>query len=167
MVLRDSQIRVSMSRVSAGLLMYRIDDGNLQILLAHPGGPFFQNKDEGTWSIPKGEPETDEGLLVAAQREFEEETGVVPTGPFVALKPITQKGGKVVHAWAFEDDCDPTAIVSNTFTMEWPPRSGQQKEFPEIDRAEYFNLDGARKNINSAQASLIDELEQILGQEGR
>ena len=156
-----------MSRVSAGLLMYRIDDGNLQILLAHPGGPFFQNEDEGAWSIPKGEPETDEGLLVAAQREFEEETGVVPTGPFVALKPITQKGGKVVHAWAFEGDCDPTAIVSNTFTMEWPPRSGQQKEFPEIDRAEYFNLERARKNINSAQASLIDELEQILGQEGR
>jgi predicted NUDIX family NTP pyrophosphohydrolase len=86
-----------MSRVSAGLLMYRIDDGNLQILLAHPGGPFFQNKDEGTWSIPKGEPETDESLLVAVQREFEEETGVVPTGPFVALNPITQKGGKVVR----------------------------------------------------------------------
>ncbi len=156
-----------MSRVSAGLLMYRIDDGNLQILLAHPGGPFFQNEDEGAWSIPKGEPETDEGLLVAAQREFEEETGVVPTGPFVALKPITQKGGKVVHAWAFEGDCDPTAIVSNTFTMEWPPRSGQQKEFPELDRAEYFDLDGARKKINSAQASLIDELEQLLGQESR
>lgn len=147
--------------------MYRIDDGNLQILLAHPGGPFFQNEDEGAWSIPKGEPETDEGLLVAAQREFEEETGVVPTGPFVALKPITQKGGKVVHAWAFEGDCDPTAIVSNTFTMEWPPRSGQQKEFPELDRAEYFDLDGARKKINSAQASLIDELEQLLGQESR
>ena len=106
-------------------------------------------------------------MLVAAQREFEEETGVVPTGPFVALKPITQKGGKVVHAWAFEGDCDPTAIVSNTFTMEWPPRSGQQKEFPELDRAEYFDLDGARKKINSAQASLIDELEQLLGQESR
>ena len=151
-----------MFRVSAGLLMYRIDDGNLQVLLAHPGGPFFQNKEDGAWSIPKGEIETDEDCLEAAKREFEEETGVKPTGPFVSLTPVKQKGGKVVHAWAFEGDCDPTAIVSNTFTMEWPPKSGQQKEFPEIDRAEFFDVATAKRKINSAQAGLIDELENLL-----
>ncbi|HJN11105.1 MAG TPA: NUDIX domain-containing protein [Pirellulaceae bacterium] len=153
------------SRVSAGLLMYRIDDGKLQVLLAHPGGPFFQNKDEGAWSIPKGEIEPDEDLLEAAQREFREETGVVPNGPFAALKTVEQKGGKIVHAWAFEGDCDPSAIVSNTFTMEWPPKSGQQKEFPEIDRAEFFDVATAKRKINAAQASLIDELEELLSGE--
>ena len=163
MVLRDSQIGVSMSRVSAGLLMYRIDGGNLQVLLAHPGGPFFQSKDERAWSIPKGEIETNEDLLEAAKREFEEETGVVSTGPFVALKPVKQKGGKIVHAWAFAGDCDPAAMVSNTFTMEWPPNSGQQVEFPEIDRAEFFDLETARRKINAAQVGLVDELEQLLG----
>lgn len=168
MVLRDSQVGVvssglvSMSRVSAGLLLYRIDDGNLQVLLAHPGGPFFKNKDDGVWSIPKGEIEPDEDFLAAAQREFEEETGVKPTGPFVALTPVKQKGGKVVHAWAFEGDCDPSAIVSNTFTMEWPPKSGKQTAFPEIDRAEFFDLETARRKINAAQAGLIDELEKLL-----
>lgn len=151
-----------MSRVSAGLLLYRIDDGNLQVLLAHPGGPFFKNKDDGVWSIPKGEIEPDEDFLAAAQREFEEETGVKPTGPFVALTPVKQKGGKVVHAWAFEGDCDPSAIVSNTFTMEWPPKSGKQTAFPEIDRAEFFDLETARRKINAAQAGLIDELEKLL-----
>ncbi len=165
MVLRDSQIGVSMSRVSAGLLMYRIDEGNLQVLLAHPGGPFFQSKDERAWSIPKGEIETNEDLLEAAKREFQEETGVVSTGPFVALKPVKQKGGKIVHAWAFEGNCDPTEIISNTFTMEWPPRSGQQVEFPEIDRAEFFDLDTAKRKINAAQAVLIDELEELLSSE--
>ena len=153
---------VAKSRVSAGLLMYRIDDGNLQVLLAHPGGPFFQNKDEGAWSIPKGEIEPDEEHLEAAQREFEEETGVVPTGPFAALKTVKQKGGKIVHAWAFEGDCDPTSIVSNTFTTEWPPKSGRQMECPEIDRAEFFDLKTARRKINAAQVSLIDELEELL-----
>lgn len=151
-----------MSRVSAGLLLYRIDDGNLQVLLAHPGGPFFKNKDDGAWSIPKGEIELDEDFLAAAQRGFVEETGVKPTGPFVALTPVKQKGGKVVHAWAFEGDCDPSAIVSNTFTMEWPPKSGQQTAFPEIDRAEFFDLETARRKINAAQAGLIDELEKLL-----
>jgi len=101
------------TKVSAGLLMYRIQDGNLQILLAHPGGPFFVNKDDGAWSIPKGEIEPDEDLLEAAQREFKEEIGVTPTGPFTALTPVKQKGGKVVHSWAFEGDCDPSAIASN------------------------------------------------------
>src|SRR6186997_2435047 len=120
-----------MPRVSAGLLMYRNCDGMLQVLLAHPGGPLFKNKDQGVWTIPKGEIEPGEDLLEAARREFEEETGVTPTGPFTALTPIQQKGGKIVHAWAFKGDCDPRAIVSNTFTLEWPPHSGRQMGFPE------------------------------------
>jgi len=151
-----------MPRLSAGLLMYRIKDGVLQVLLAHPGGPFFAKKDEGAWSIPKGEPDADGDLLVTAQREFEEETGLKPTGPFIPLKSIKQKGGKVVHAWALEDDCDPKAIRSNTFTMEWPPRSGKQQEFPEIDRAEFFDLATAKKKIKAGQETLIEELEAIL-----
>ena len=151
-----------MSRISAGLLMYRRDDGTLQVLLAHPGGPYFQNKDEGAWSIPKGEIELGEDLLEAAKREFEEEIGFTPTGPFIALTPVKQRGGKIVHAWAFEGDCDPSAIVSNKFTMEWPPRSGQQMEFPEIDRAEFFDTSTARRKINSGQVTLIAELEKVV-----
>ena len=151
-----------MPRLSAGLLMYRIKDGRIEVLLAHPGGPFFAKKDEGAWTIPKGEPDADEDLLVTAQREFEEETGLEPTAPFIPLKPIKQKGGKVVHAWAFEDDCDPAAIRSNTFTMEWPPHSGRQQEFPEIDRAEWFDLATARKKIKAGQEAMIDELEGLL-----
>jgi predicted NUDIX family NTP pyrophosphohydrolase len=151
-----------MPRLSAGLLMYRIKDGALQVLLAHPGGPFFRNKDEGSWTIPKGEPDADEDLLVTAQREFEEETGIKPAGPFMALKAIQQKGGKIVHAWAFQADCDPRAMVSNTFTIEWPPKSGRQMEFPEIDRAEFFDLHTARKKIKAGQEALLDELEAIV-----
>jgi predicted NUDIX family NTP pyrophosphohydrolase len=151
-----------MPRRSAGLLMYRIKDAAVQVLLAHPGGPYFVNKDDGDWSIPKGEPGPDEDLFLTAQREFEEETGLKPSGPFVPLKPVKQKGGKVVHAWAFVGDCDPVAIKSNTFTMEWPPRSGQQMEFPEIDRAEFFDLATARRKLKSGQVGLIDELEMIL-----
>ena len=154
-----------MSRVSAGLLMYRIRDGKLQVLLAHPGGPYFKNKDEGAWTIPKGEAEPGEDLLAAAQREFEEETGVTPAGPFIPLTQVKQKGGKIVHAWAFEGDCDPTNIVSNTFTMEWPPRSGRLLEFPEVDRAEFFDVADTRRKIKAAQMALIDELGVILNQE--
>jgi len=131
------------------------------VLLAHPGGPFFKNKDEGAWSIPKGEVEPGEDLLETAKREFEEETGITPKGPFIALTPITQKGGKIVHAWAFEDDCDPSAIVSNTFTIEWPPKSGQQMEFPEIDRADFFDVAAAKRKVKAAQVALIEELERI------
>ncbi len=145
--------------------MYRIRSGSIQVLLVHPGGPFFRNKDEGVWSIPKGEIEQDEDLLAAAQREFEEETGLNPEGPFTSLAAVKQKGGKIVHAWTFEGDCDPGALVSNTFTMEWPPRSGRRMEFTEIDQAEFFDLDAARRKINAGQASLIDELEQHLGGE--
>jgi predicted NUDIX family NTP pyrophosphohydrolase len=151
-----------MPRLSAGLLMYRIEDGRIEVLLAHPGGPFFRNKDEGAWSIPKGEHDGEEDLLVTARREFEEETGVKPTGTFVPLKPIKQKGGKIVHAWAFEGDCNPADIRSNTFTMEWPPKSGRQQEFPEIDRAEFFDLATARKKIKAGQEGLLDELERLI-----
>jgi predicted NUDIX family NTP pyrophosphohydrolase len=142
--------------------MYRIKDGVIQVLLAHPGGPYFVYKDEGSWTIPKGEPDADEDLLLTAQREFEEETGVKPSGLFVKLKPIQQKGGKIVHAWAFAGDCDPAAIRSNTFTTEWPPKSGRKQEFPEIDRAEFFDLATARKKIKAGQEALIDELVVLL-----
>ena len=151
-----------MPRFSAGLLMYRVRDGAIQVLLAHPGGPFFRRKDEGAWSIPKGEPEPGEDLLRAAQREFEEETGITPNGPFLPLMSIKQKGGKIVHAWAFEGDCDPACVKSNTFTIEWPPNSGRQTEFPEIDRVEFFNLAAAKKKIKAGQEGLLTELETIL-----
>jgi predicted NUDIX family NTP pyrophosphohydrolase len=151
-----------MPRISAGLLMYRIKDGTVQFLLVHPGGPLFENKDDGVWSIPKGEPNPDEDLLLTARREFEEETGLRPTGPFIPLEPVQQKGGKIVHAWAFEGDCDPTLLQSNTFTMEWPPHSGRQMEFPENDRAEFFDLAAAKRKINAGQEGLIEQLRLIL-----
>jgi predicted NUDIX family NTP pyrophosphohydrolase len=151
-----------MPRVSAGLLMYRIRDGVFQVLLAHPGGPFFKNKDEGAWTIPKGEIEPGEDILAAARREFREETGVKPTGPFIALTPIKQKGGKLVHAWAFKGECDPVGIVSNTFSMEWPPHSGRRMEFPEIDRAGFFDVVVASRKIKSAQRALVEECERLV-----
>ncbi len=153
---------MAMPRLSAGLLMHRIHDGQLQVLLVHPGGPFFKNKDDGVWTIPKGEPEPDEDLLEAAIREFKEEVGITLSGPFIALKPVKQTGGKIVHAWAFKGDCDPTECVSNTFTMEWPPKSGQQMEFAEIDRAEFFDVGTAKRKINPAQVALIEELDGIV-----
>jgi predicted NUDIX family NTP pyrophosphohydrolase len=147
-----------MKRRSAGLLMYRITDGALQVLLIHPGGPFWFRKDVGAWSIPKGEFDDDEDPLVAAQREFVEETGFQPCGPFIALAPIRQPSGKRVYAWAFAGDCDPATMVSNTFEIEYPPRSGKMRTFPEADRAEWFEADEARRRINVAQAALIEEL---------
>ena len=151
-----------MPRMSAGLLLYRRRRGTLEILIAHPGGPFFARKDEGVWTIPKGEPNSGEDLLAAAQREFEEETGFAPEGPFVPLSPVTQKGGKRVHAWAVEGDWDPSRLVCNTFELEWPPRSGRLKEFPEIDRAEWSDLDLARRRLKPAQAAWIDELQSLV-----
>jgi predicted NUDIX family NTP pyrophosphohydrolase len=156
-----------MSRASAGLVDFRIRDGRLQILLVHPGGPYFKNKDEGAWSIPKGEPGPGEDLLEAAKREFREEIGLVPAGPFVPLTPIKQKGGKTVHAWACEGDCDLSVMSSNMFSMEWPPRSGERVEFPEIDRAEFFEMAAAKQKINVLQVALIDELQQILKKAGQ
>jgi predicted NUDIX family NTP pyrophosphohydrolase len=147
-----------MSRVSAGILLYRLQGDELQVLLVHPGGPFFVNKDEGAWSIPKGEAEAGEDLLECARREFAEEIGVILSGPFIPLTPVKQKGGKLVHAWGCQGNCEPTTVVSNTFTMEWPPRSGRQQEFSEIDRAAFFDVAAAKWKINPAQEALIDEL---------
>jgi len=137
--------------------MYRRRDGRLEFLLVHPGGPFWARKDEGAWTIPKGEFQPGEDPLAAAKREFEEELGFAPAGEFVQLEPIKQKGGKLVQAWAFEGDCDPNAVKSNTFSLEWPPRSGRLIEFPEVDRAEFFPLEIGRKKINPAQASFLEE----------
>jgi predicted NUDIX family NTP pyrophosphohydrolase len=155
----------AMAKLSAGILMYRSRDGMLEVLLAHPGGPVWRNKDEGAWTIPKGEPADGEDLLVAAIREFVEETGDatwVRWGKFDDLTPIRQKSGKVVHAWACEGDFDPATLRSNTCTIEWPPRSGKRIEIPEVDRAEWFTPDVARVKINPAQVPLIDELEVVI-----
>ena len=144
--------------------MYRRRGGRVEVLLVHPGGPFWRNKDAGAWSIPKGEVQAGEDPLAAARREFEEELGLRAEGPFTQLSPVKQRGGKVVHAWAFEGDCDPAAIRSNTFTTEWPPRSGRMAEFPEIDRAEFFTLAEALDKVNPAQAGLIDQLGRLLAE---
>lgn len=148
----------TMPKTSVGLIMFRRRAGKLEVLLVHPGGPFFAKKDLGAWSIPKGEPNAGEDPLVAAQREFVEETGFVASPPFVELAPAKQKGGKIVHCWAFEGDCDLTKFVSNTFEMEWPPNSGRRVSFPEADRAALFELAEAKLKINSAQAAFLDEL---------
>ncbi|HEV2382852.1 MAG TPA: NUDIX domain-containing protein [Terriglobia bacterium] len=153
-----------MAKVSAGLLLFRYRDGRLQVFLVHPGGPFWARKDEGAWSIPKGEVGDGEDPLAAAKREFEEETGIQPSGDFVPLAAIRQKAGKVVQAWAFAGDCDPRQTRSNSFTMEWPARSGKQKEFPEVDRAEFFEIEEAKRKINPAQAALLAELQQKLSE---
>jgi predicted NUDIX family NTP pyrophosphohydrolase len=153
---------MSRQHVSAGLLMYRIHDRNVEVLLAHPGGPFFRNKDQGVWSIPKGEIEPTENLLEAATREFREETGMTLSGPYIALTPVTQKGGKTVYAWACEGSVASSETVSNTFTMEWPPGSGLHMKFPEIDDVQFFDIATAKQKINAGQVPLIDELEKIL-----
>jgi predicted NUDIX family NTP pyrophosphohydrolase len=143
---------------SAGVLLYRRTP-ELQVLLVHPGGPFFARKDAGAWSIPKGEVEPDETLEDRARIEFAEETGTTLDGELRALGSVKQKGGKVVHAFAAEGDLDADAIVSNTFELQWPPRSGRTQTFPEVDRAGWFTLDEAREKINAAQAELLDRLD--------
>jgi predicted NUDIX family NTP pyrophosphohydrolase len=151
------------NRVSAGLLMFRIKDNKLEVLLAHPGGPFFARKDDGAWTIPKGEIASGEDLLKRAQIEFEEELGIRPPGNWIDLGSIKQKGGKTVHAWAFEGDLpDSFKLKSNTFELEWPPRSGKLKQFPEIDRAEFFPEEIARQKINPAQLPFLDRLRAAL-----
>lgn len=156
-----------MPKISAGILLYRIRDGRLEVLLVHPGGPHFRGRDEHVWSIPKGEVDPGEDLLAAARREFREETGVEVSGDMLPLHPIIQKSGKVVHAWACEGDCEPRTLRSNTFKMEWPPHSGQFIDVPEVDRAEWFPVQTALKKINPAQAALIEELVTRLRLAGR
>jgi predicted NUDIX family NTP pyrophosphohydrolase len=151
-----------MAKQSAGLLLYRIRQGAPEVFLVHPGGPFWAKKDAGVWSIPKGEAAPGEDLLARAQREFTEETGFAIAGEFRPLAPIRQSGGKIVHAWAVAGDCDAATITSNTFDLEWPPRSGRVQAFPEVDRAQWFGLAAAREKINPAQRGLIDELERLL-----
>lgn len=151
-----------MQKVSSGLLMYRVREGELEFLLAHPGGPFWKNRDAGAWTIPKGEIQSGEEPLAAARREFQEEIGLKPDGKFIQLKPITQKGGKLVHAWAFEGECDTACIHSNTFQMEWPPRSGKFQTCPEVDRARFFGMAEAKQKINQAQIAFLEELAGIL-----
>jgi predicted NUDIX family NTP pyrophosphohydrolase len=151
------------SRVSAGLVMYRRRKGQIEFFLAHPGGPFTRLKDEGYWTIPKGEQGIGEELLDVAKREFEEETGIEPQGPYRELGSIQQKGGKWVFAWAFEGDWN-GEICSNTYQMEWPPRSGEMCEFPEVDRAGFFTLDEARKKIKETQFPLLERLAQASGE---
>jgi predicted NUDIX family NTP pyrophosphohydrolase len=147
------------SRVSAGLLMFRRKRNGIEFLLVHPGGPFWKNKDEGAWTIPKGEAQPEEDLLTRARTEFEEELGFKPTGDFIPLGSTKQKGGKTVHAWAFQGDLPADfKIKSNTFEIEWPPRSGKFKEFPEVDRAEFFQDEIARRKINPAQVAFLDRL---------
>ncbi|MCZ8284079.1 MAG: NUDIX domain-containing protein, partial [Bacteroidia bacterium] len=126
---------------SAGILLYRFRQNALEVMLVHPGGPFYARKDAGAWTIPKGEPDEDEDLLLAAQREFTEETGHVLKGTFIALTSVKQKGGKLVHAWAVEGDMDVAALQSNTFEMPWPPKSGKMQRFPEIDKAAWFGVE--------------------------
>ena len=151
-----------MTKQSAGILLYRIKDKNLQVFLIHPGGPFFKNKDEGAWSIPKGEFLNDENGLTAAKREFLEETGQPVDGKITELKPVKLKSGKIVYAWAVEGDIDETTIASNTFPLEWPPKSGKFIDTPEVDKGGWFNPEEAKIKINPAQAGLIDELVDML-----
>ncbi len=151
-----------MAKQSAGILLYRNTTNGLQVFLVHPGGPFFKNKDDGAWSIPKGEFLDEEDPLAAAKREFQEETGRPIDGNFIRLDPVILKSGKIVHAWAVEGDIAHETIVSNLFEMEWPPKSGKKQSFPEIDRAGWFGLDEAKVKISGAQAGLIDCLVGLL-----
>lgn len=150
-------------RVSAGVLLFRRGLTGLEVLLAHPGGPLFARRDEGHWTIPKGEPDPGEPLIEAARREFREETGLPPPdGEWLELGSIVQKGGKVVHAWAVEGDLRPEDVVSETFELEWPPKSGRRQAFPEIDRVEWFEPAEARHRVKDAQIPLIDRLDAVL-----
>ncbi len=155
-------ISAVLRRLSAGILVYRFRNGTPDVFLVHPGGPFWAKRDLGAWSIPKGEPLPGEDLLEAAKREFREETGQSVDGRFHALAPVRQPSGKVVHAWAVEGDCNAGAVSSNTFMMEWPPRSGRTQPFAEVDRAEWFDLSTAKQKITAGQVRLIDQLAQGL-----
>lgn len=153
------------SRVSAGLVLYRLRDGQLEVFLAHPGGPFFAARDEGHWTIPKGEVEPGEDLLATAIREVQEETGLAidKSREFIELGSIRQKGGKIVHAWGAEHPCtDPVTCQSNVFRMEWPPGSGGWQSFPEVDRAEFFSLETAKLKVKATQVPLLERLATVI-----
>jgi predicted NUDIX family NTP pyrophosphohydrolase len=147
-----------MRKQSAGLLLFRGTVADVEVLLVHPGGPFWAKKDDGSWSIPKGEFAEDEDPLAAAKREFQEETGAPAAGEFTPLAPLRQPGGKLVFAWAVRADFDPSRRKSNLFSMQWPPRSGRQQEFPEVDRAAWFGVESARRKILKGQAGFLDQL---------
>jgi predicted NUDIX family NTP pyrophosphohydrolase len=151
-----------MIKKSAGILAFRKKTKGNEIFLMHPGGPFWKNKDAGAWSIPKGEINETESEVDAAKREFEEETGIKAQGALIPLSPIRQKNGKLVVAWALEQDIDAAGITCNLFEMEWPPKSGKYQQFPEMDRAEWFSITAAKEKIIPAQSALIDQLEEIL-----
>lgn len=151
------------STVSAGLLLFRRVNGRLELFLAHPGGPFWARRDEGAWTIPKGGVEAGEDALSAAQREFQEETGILPRGEFLPLGTIRQRAGKIVHAWAWEGDADAGKITSNSTQTEWPRGSGRHITYPEVDRCAWFAPEEARKRMNAAQSEFIDRLQQLLG----
>lgn len=153
-----------MAKVSAGVLLYRFKGNTLEVLLVHPGGPLWGHKEDGVWSIPKGETDPGEELLVAAKREFYEETGTQVDGDFLKLKPVKLASGKTVHAYALEGDLDPSTVFSNNFSIEWPPSSGKIQLFPEIDRAEWFNIQTAKEKVSRSQISFIEELEEALQQ---
>ena len=149
---------MSSKKTSAGILLYRIVENNLEVFLVHPGGPFWAKKDEGAWSIPKGLFEEGEDPLEAAKREFKEETGFSILGEFMALTPLKQPSGKVVYAWAVEGDIDAASIKSNTFMMEWPPKSGKEQEFPEVDKGGWFDILQAKEKLLKGQHGFLDEL---------
>ena len=153
----------SMSKRSAGILVFRRRDGSPEVFLVHPGGPFWSKKDDGSWSIPKGLYQDNEDALVAAKREFLEETGFSPSGNLTKLGDFKQPSGKTISAWTVEDDLDPSKLVSNTFTLEWPPKSGSVKEFPEVDRASWFVLSEAMLKITKGQVSILEAFGKKLG----
>ena len=151
---------------SAGILLFRKASNGLEVFLGHPGGPLWAKKNEAAWSIPKGQVEGDEELLSAAIREFEEETGFSVSGDFIALKPLVQPSGKMIYAWALQLNVDPASFRSNCFSMEWPPKSGKMREFPEMDRADWFSMESARKHIGKGQVGFLTQLEKMLGKDG-
>ena len=153
-------------RISAGILLYRSRAGMLEVFLVHPGGPYWTRKDAGAWSIPKGEVDEGADELATARREFEEETGSAIHGEFVALTPLKQPSGKLVHAWAVSGDINASSVKSNMFSMEWPPRSGKQKEFPEVDRGEWFSVAAAKEKITAGQRAFLDQLQARLNTVG-
>lgn len=152
-----------MAKTSAGLLMYRTKPRGVEVLLVHPGGPFWTKKDDGAWFVPKGELDSNEEPLNAALREFEEETGLHPSGPFTPLGEAKHKSGKTVKAWAFEGDWDASQLRSNTFMVEWPPKSGRQQEFPEVDKASFFSISEAKTKIHDAEKVFLDRILESLG----